>query len=148
MPGNVSVPVYSGLVPIDVRVTGAVPAKELTTYFTTWTASLLANGKFATRSTIAGCDDDECLAFFLPGGLETTRQAYSSLNYSIFAGGMLDAAKTIRIENAPGIVITFEDIRGFEFDWQKECVYPLQPNNDSVQICSRQVDKSILVGKQ
>jgi hypothetical protein len=93
-----------------------------------------------------GCDNG-CQAFLLPGGLELARQFAPSLNYSIFYGGVLDSAESIRINNAPGIITTFQTPETEPiFDPVVECVYGGKAINDSLQICVRQVNHSIAVG--
>ena len=93
-----------------------------------------------------GCNDS-CRAFLLPGGLELVRQFGPFLNYSIFYGGVLDGAESVRIDNAPGLITTFQTPETeLTFDPVVECVYGGKAINDSLQICMRQVDHSVAVG--
>ena len=93
-----------------------------------------------------GCNDS-CRAFLLPGGLELVRQFGPFLNYSIFYGGVLDGAESVRIDNAPGMITTFQTPETeLTFDPVVECIYGGKAINDSLQICMRQVDHSIAVG--
>ena len=75
------------------------------------------------------------------------RQFGPFLNYSIFYGGVLDGAESVRIDNAPGMITTFQTPETeLTFDPVVECIYGGKAINDSLQICMRQVDHSIAVG--
>jgi hypothetical protein len=146
IPGNTQIPVFAGLVPIDLRVLKLVPASDQCQFLHSWSASLLTNTKYAKDTTMDGCGNG-CRAFLLPGGLELARQVAPTLNYSIFHGGVLDGAESIRIHNAPGLISTFQTPEAeLTFDPVVECVYGGKAINDSLQICVRQVDQSIAVG--
>jgi hypothetical protein len=84
----------------------------------------------------------------LPGGIEMARQVGPALNISMFDGGLLDNAETIRINNAPGIITTFQNVGSiFAFDPVGDCLYTGQSINDTLQMCIRQVNQSIAVGR-
>jgi hypothetical protein len=141
------VPVFAGLIPLDNLVLGAVPTATLCLYVEGFTSSLLTNNKYATSFPIDGCDTG-CRSLVLPGGIELARLVSPWLNQSMFEGGLLDNAETIRINNAPGIVTTYRNISDIAFDPVVDCIYAGQSINDTLQMCIRQVDNhSIAVGK-
>ncbi|KIM95435.1 hypothetical protein OIDMADRAFT_134537 [Oidiodendron maius Zn] len=146
IPSNLTVSVFAGLVPIDLRVLKIVPISDQCQFLQSWTASLLTNSKYAKDTIMNGCNDG-CRAFLLPGGLELVRQFGPFLNYSIFYGGVFDGAESVRIDNAPGMITTFQTPETeLTFDPVAECIYGGKAINDSLQICMRQVDHSIAVG--
>ncbi|PMD43061.1 hypothetical protein L207DRAFT_454895, partial [Hyaloscypha variabilis F] len=145
VPGPMEVPVFAGLIPLDNRAFEVVPIATLCLYMQGWTSSLLTSNNFATSFPMDGCDTG-CRSLFLPGGLDLVRQVGPWLNQSMFEGGLLDNAETIRINNAPGIVTTYRNISDITFDWVVDCLYTGQSINDTLQMCIRQVDQSIAVG--
>jgi hypothetical protein len=145
VPGPTKVPVFAGLIPLDNRVLDIVPAATLCLYMQGMASSLLTNNKYATSFPMDGCDTG-CTSLILPGGIELARQVGPSLNHSMFEGGLLDNAETIRINNAPGIVTTYRNISDITFDPVGDCIYAGQAINDTLQMCARQVGQSIAVG--
>lgn len=146
VPGHTKVPVFAGLIPLDNRVLDIVPPAVLCLYIEGWTSSLLTNNKYATSFPMDGCGTG-CRSLVLPGGIELARQVGPSLNLSMFEGGLLDSAETIRINNAPGIVTTYRNASDITFDPVGDCLYAGQAINDTLQMCIRQVGQSIAVGK-
>lgn len=139
--------VYAGLTPLDNRVLSLAKAAELTLYFQTQTASLLDNGKYATSFPLGDCNGG-CRSIFLPGGIEIARLALMELNHTLFDGNQFDNAETISIFQAPGTLLTFQNLESdFPFNRILDCVYAGQMINDTLQLCVRQVDDSIAVGK-
>ena len=116
VPGPTNVPVFAGLIPLDNLVLGAVPTATLCLYVEGFTSSLLTNNKYATSFPIDGCDTG-CRSLVLPGGIELARLVSPWLNQSMFEGGLLDNAETIRINNAPGIVTTYRNISDIDRNW-------------------------------
>lgn len=118
-------------------------------YFAIWTASLLSNTRYAVDIPFDPCGDD-CRSLILPGGIEIARQFNSSLNYTIFDNGLLDDAETVRIENAPGLILTFDALRSdFLFSPDSlsgDCVFGGQMINNTLQFCVKQVNHSLAVG--
>lgn len=110
VPGNVQIPIFAGLLPIDLRTLITIPASDLSMYFAIWTASLLSNTRYAVDIPFDACSET-CRSLILPGGFEMARQFNSSLKYTIFDGGLLNDTETVRIENAPGMILTFETLR-------------------------------------
>jgi hypothetical protein len=146
VPGPTKVPVFAGLIPLDNRVLEAVPTATLCLYVEGFTSSLLTNNKYATSFPMDDCGTG-CRSLVLPGGIELARQVSPWLNQSMFEGGVLDNAETIRINNAPGIVTTYRNISDITFDPIVDCIYAGQSINDTLQMCIRQVNQSIAVGK-
>ena len=139
--------VYAGLTPLDNRVLGLVTPGELTLYFQSWIASLLTNSKYATSWDLDGCGDG-CTSIFLPGGIEQVRRYLPSLNHTVFDGNQFDTTETISIDQALGTILTYENLASdFSFDRDLDCIYAGQMINDTLQLCIRQVDDSIAVGK-
>lgn len=118
-------------------------------YFAIWTASLLSNTRYAVDIPFDACGEN-CRSLILPGGIEIARQFNSSLNYTIFDNGLLDNAETVRIENAPGLILTFEALRSdFVFNPANisgDCVFGGQMINNTLQFCVKQVNHSLAVG--
>lgn len=78
------------------------------------------------------------------------RQYNSSLNYTIFDGGLLNDTETVRIENAPGMILTFEAL-GSDFLFNPDsisgdCVFGGEMINTTIQLCIKQVEHSLAVG--
>lgn len=146
---NVQIPIFAGLIPIDLRTLITIPASDLSMYFAIWTASLLSNTRYAVDIPFDACGED-CRSLILPGGIEMARQFNASLNYTIFNGGLLDDAKTVRIENAPGMILTFENLgKDFLFDPDStsgDCVFGGEMINNTLQFCIKQLNDSLAVG--
>lgn len=149
VPGNTQIPVFAGLVPIDLRTLITIPASDLSMYFAIWTASLLSNTRYAVDISFDACDKD-CRSLILPGGIEIARQYNTSLNYTIFDDGLLNDSTTIRIENAPGLILTFEPLEsGFFFNPDStsgDCIFSGESINDTLQFCVKQMNHSLAVG--
>lgn len=146
---NVQIPIFAGLVPIDLRTLITIQASDLSMYFAIWTASLLSNTRYAVDIPFDACGEN-CRSLILPGGIEIVRQFNSSLNYTIFDGGLLDDAKTVRIENAPGMILTFEAL-GSDFLFNPEntsgdCIFGGEMINNTLQFCVKQAHHSLAVG--
>ncbi|KAL2272190.1 hypothetical protein FJTKL_07434 [Diaporthe vaccinii] len=146
---HVQIPIFAGLVPIDLRTLITIPASDLSMYFAIWTASLLSNTRYAVDIPFDACGEN-CRSLILPGGIEMARQFNSSLNYTIFDNGLLDNAETVRIENAPGLILTFEALRSdFLFNPDSisgDCVFGGQMINNTLQFCVKQANQSLAVG--
>lgn len=146
---NVQIPIFAGLVPIDLRTLTTIPASDLSMYFAIWTASLLSNTRYAVDIPFDACGEN-CRSLILPGGIEIARQFKSSLNYTIFDGGLLDGAETVRIENAPGMILTFEALSSdFVFNPDSisgDCVFGGEMINNTLQFCVKQAHNSMAVG--
>lgn len=116
-------------------------------YFISWTASLLEDPKFSVPVSDPTCGSN-CTSYFLAGGIETARRVSHSLNETLLEGGLFEGGDTIQIPNAPGLLLDFTMLDStFEFDLQSECTIYGRQANDSLQLCIRQVDTSIAVGK-
>jgi hypothetical protein len=88
-----------------------------------------------------------CTSIFLPGGLETARRVSPILNLTLLEGGTFKDAETIRIVNAPGLLLKFDQLHAdFDFDREGECTVYGQNTNNSIQICIRSTDHSLAVG--
>ena len=84
----------------------------------------------------------------LPGGVEIARHALPALNHSVFETSDFDNVDTVTIQNAPGWVLTYENLPShFNFNRAQDCVLAGQMINDTLQMCVQQVDQSIAVGK-
>lgn len=118
-------------------------------YFAIWTTSLLSNTRYAVGTSFDACDQN-CRSLILPGGIEIARQFNASLNYTIFDGGLLDDATTVRIKNVPGMILTFETLRSdFLFNPDNisdDCVFGGEMINDTLQFCVKQINYSLAVG--
>lgn len=140
---------FAGLVPIDLRTLITIPASDLSMYFAIWTASLLSNTRYAVDIPFDACQDN-CRSLILPGGIEIARQFNSSLNYTIFDDGLLNNSSTIRIENAPGLILTFDTLQDdflFNPDTSSgDCVFAGESINDTLQFCVKQINHSLAVG--
>lgn len=111
-----------------------------------WIPTLLDVPKYAVSMPIAGCEAN-CSSVFLPGGIETVRKIAPYLNMTLMEGGTFLNSETIQIQNAPGVLLRFDDLPpGFDFDRTRECGTYGQHNNDTLQICMRPVDGSLAVG--
>lgn len=96
-----------------------------------------------------GCGDG-CTSVILPGGLELARQVFPSLNHSMFDGDLFDKAETIRIDNAPAFILTFQNSTwggSLTVNPEVDCVFAGQQINDTLQMCVRQDGDGIAVGK-
>lgn len=146
---HVQIPIFAGLVPIDLRTLITIPASDLSMYFAIWTASLLSNTRYAVDIPFDACGEN-CRSLILPGGIEMARQFNSSLNYTIFDSGLLNNSETVRIENAPGLILTFEALRSdFLFNPDSisgDCVFGGQMINNTLQFCVKQAHHSLAVG--
>ena len=115
-------------------------------YFVSWTSSLLGDPKYAVAVSDSTCGGN-CTSYFLPSGIETARRVSGYLNQTLLEGGLFQGGDAIKISNAPGLLDFMALGSTFSFDLENEChVYGTQMN-DSLQLCIRQVDSSIAVGK-
>lgn len=149
LPGNVQIPVYAGLYPVDHRVVDIIRPADLLIYFNGQTSSLLSNTKYAINIPFDGCNDN-CTSLLLPGGVELARQYGPFLNDSIFEGGVFNNFDALRIDNALGRILTFQTLpEDFFFNrslYSSDCTYAGSAINNSLQLCMRQVDNSLAVG--
>lgn len=144
--GNTTIPVYAGLTTIDMRIVDATSAADEAMYFATWSSSLLTNPRFARPFPLPGCDD-HCRSVMIPGGLELIRQVGPWLNRSLLQGGVLDDAQAIRVDNAPGFLMTFERLGDdFAFNRDTDCIYAGKHVNNGLLVCVKQLGDSIAAG--
>jgi len=140
--------VFAGPIGLDNRVLSVIPQAVLCLYFQAQTASLLANAKYSTSFPIDKCGG--CRSVALPGGLELARQStFPTLNHTMFEGDTFDTVETIRTDDAPAFVLTFQNIDNdsFAVDSQRYCVYAGQSFNDTLQMCVVQAGQEISVGR-
>ncbi|CAG9990788.1 unnamed protein product [Clonostachys byssicola] len=146
VPGTTEMPVFAGLVPIDIRLVDMLQAAELAQYYTTWSSSLQSNSRYAIETRMEGCETD-CRALIWPGGLQTVRQISNVLNSSIMHDGIFKNDEAIKIEDAPGFITTFSGLSSnFTFDVEKECALGGQLVDDGIKICVKQVGLDVAVG--
>jgi hypothetical protein len=139
--------VFSGLIPVDIRLINLMAIQDLCQYFTTWGSSLQSSSRYSVEKSMSGCHDG-CRARLWPGGVETIRQQSSRLNTSIFHGEHFAGVEAINIKHAPGIATQFRDLSpDFTFDLNEDCIYGTQVANDSVKICIQQMGQDLAVGK-
>jgi hypothetical protein len=111
-----------------------------------WIPSLLSNGQYSKSFPVDGCTDG-CRSYIFPGGVDTARQVYPTLNYSLFAGNVFDNPDTIRINDAAAFITVYRDVEGgFAPDLTTDCIYGGQAMNDSLQLCVRQDGDGIIAG--
>lgn len=144
------VTVFAGLIPLDNRVLTHLPIADLCQYFLTWTSSLQSNSRYATGISVHGCKK-ECRALLWPGGLETVRQITDGIpNFkrSIYYNNTFNGVSAVRVNDAPGIVTTFDTIPSdFKFSLAQDCVLGDQFNDDSIKICVKQMGQSLALGR-
>ena len=148
-PGDVITPVYAGLVPIDIRLLSKIRTTDLWVYFQSFTSILLGHPRYAVPFPMDQCRAP-CTSVLLPGGLEMVRQVSPHLNLTVFHGGIFDNTEAIRVEGSRGLALAYDTLDpGFEFDWDRECIYAGQQMEipDGVQLCVKQVDRSVVAGK-
>jgi hypothetical protein len=148
VPNSVEVPVYAGLIPVDVNLLKVVPVPELCQYFTTWSSSLQVNSRYSTEISMPDCDDDNCRSLLWPGGLETVRQVAPYLNTSLFHDGHFENSDAVQIPHARGFTTTFRDLdQKFTFDYKTDCVFGgLSLDDDAFKICVKQVGDDVAAG--
>jgi hypothetical protein len=140
-------PVYAGLIPLNVHVMERVTPADMAMFFNMMSADLLSNSNYAKEYPLAGCAGD-CRSFIMPGGLQMARQAKQQLNESVLSGGMFLNAETVTFGTAPGFVLRYDKPdANLTFDLLVDCVYGGQQVNNGLQVCIKQSDESILVGK-
>ena len=140
------IPVFAGWMPLDKRVLNIIRPSRICMYFATWTPTLLGVPKYAVSMPTPNCTGS-CTSIFLPGGLETARKVSPILNLTLLEGGTFKDAETIRIVNAPGLLLKFDQLHvDFDFDREGECTVYGQNTNDSIQICVRPTNHSLAVG--
>jgi hypothetical protein len=131
---------------IDTRVLTIVPTYQMCLFFVGWTSSFLSVPRFATKLPIDNCTTN-CTSAFLPGGMELTRKNASIVKETILQGSVFQRTESIRIENAPGYLLRFDQVGAdFGFDLDKDCSQYGQSVNDSIQICIQDVDGSVAAG--
>ncbi|KAI9164058.1 hypothetical protein HJFPF1_05693 [Paramyrothecium foliicola] len=146
VPGQVELPVYAGLIPVDTKLLNMIQTPDLCQYFTTWASSLQGNSRYATETTLDGCGDD-CKALLWPGGLETVRQVGPYLNTSIFHDGSFQDVDAIQISHVRGYTTTFRDLDPtFFFNVTEDCIFGGQMNRDGFKICVQQRGDDIAAG--
>ncbi|KAK5651339.1 hypothetical protein OQA88_12572 [Cercophora sp. LCS_1] len=143
-PGTVSTPVYAGLVPIDIKLLENIRTADLWIYFQSFTGILLDHPRYAVPFPMDDCAGN-CTSVLLPGGLEMVRQYSPHLNLSIYHGGLF-SEEAINIESSRGMVLVFERMTDYVFDWEKDCLYAGSQINDSVQVCVKQEGESVVAG--
>ncbi len=75
------------------------------------------------------------------------RQVHRQLNLTVFHGGIFDTSEAIQIQDSRGMALVFERMPpGYEFDWDKECLYAGQQLQDGLQICIQQQGGAIVAG--
>jgi hypothetical protein len=80
--------------------------------------------------------------------METIRQVSPYLNNSIFYGGHFNNSDAVKVDHAPGIITTFKTLdSNHTFDLDQDCIFGGQSNNDSLMICTQQIDQSMAIGK-
>lgn len=133
--------------PMDETLLRLIPASYVGMFFASWIPTLLDIPKFATPMPIAGCEEN-CTSAFLPGGIETARKIAPFLNMTLMEGGIFRDAETIQIQNAPGILLRFDDLPlDFDFDRKTECHTYGQHLNDTLQVCIRSMDGRLAFGE-
>ena len=142
-------PVFAGLMPINTTTLQVLNTGNMCTFFNGWMTNLLGNPKYALEMEIDDCQPkNNCTSMFLPGGIELARKVQAKVNTTMFKGGAFEGAESIRIYNAPGFAMRFDRLgQDFEFDRQEECTYYGIEDDDIIQICSRDIESSIAVGK-
>lgn len=139
-------PVYSGLIPPDAGLLSRVEAADVAMFFLTWSSSLLTNPMFAIDFPMDNCKED-CRSVIMPGGLTIARQAKPFLNESVYFGDVFTDIDTITIHNATGMVLKYETTPPSVFDIASDCIYTGEQVRNGLQVCVRQIDSSILVGR-
>jgi len=141
-------PVFSGSgVPLDESLLAFIPASYVGIFFMSWIPTLLDVPKYAVSMPIDGCEEN-CTSAFLPGSIETTRKIAPYLNQTLMEGGFFRNSDTIQIHNAPGVLLRYDTLpSSFDFDRTRECQLYGQHLNDTLQMCIREVNGSLAVGK-
>jgi hypothetical protein len=140
------IPVFSGWMPLDKRVLDIIHPSIICMYFMSWTPTLLSVPKYAISMPSPDCTGN-CSQVYLPGGLETARIVSPFLNLTLLQGEVFGNSDTIRINDAPGLLLRFDRLYAdFDFDRERECTIYGQNTNDSIQICIRSVNNSLAVG--
>ena len=134
--------------PLDKRILSYIHPSRICLYFLTFTPTLLGISKYAIPLPAPDCNRN-CTSIFLPGGLETARVFSPILNSTLLEGRRFESAETIRIDNAPGLLLKFNRPHAdFDFDRERECTLYGRETGDFLQICIRSVDYSLAVGMQ
>jgi hypothetical protein len=143
---HAEIPVFAGLMQLDKRVLDIIHPSRICMYFTTWTPTLLSIPKYAISMPTPNYTGS-CTSKYLPGGLETARMVSPFLNSTLLAGQVFENSDTIRINNAPGFLLEFDQLNAdFDFDRGRECTVYSRKTSDSIQICVRSVNQSLAVG--
>jgi hypothetical protein len=112
----------------------------------TWTPTLLSVSKYAISIPTPN-RTGSCTPIYLPGGLEIARRVSPFLNSTLMQGEVFGNSDTIRINNAPGLLLMFDRLHAdFDFDRERECTVYGQKTNDSIQIYIKSVNHSLAVG--
>lgn len=147
MASAVTMEVYAGLIPLDVKVMQFVSQADMSMFFELWSSNLLSNSRYALEFPLAGCDGD-CRSIIMPGGLEAPRQVKQYLNETLLSGGTFDNSETLRIGNATGFILKFEKPdANLTFDLVQDCIYGGAQENNGLQLCIKQHGQSIDVGR-
>ncbi|KAL1841738.1 hypothetical protein VTJ49DRAFT_6652 [Mycothermus thermophilus] len=144
---SLGTPVFAGSgMPMNEGLLSLLPASYVAVFYAAWIPTLLDIPKFAVPFPIPGCEEN-CTSSFLPGGIETARKIAPYLNMTLLEGGIFRDAETIKIHNAPGILLRFDNLGpDFDFDREKDCHTYGQHINDTLQVCIRPVNDSLAFG--
>ena len=144
---HVTMAVYAGLIPLDIRVMQFVSQADMAMFFELWSSNLLSNSRYALEFPLPGCDGD-CRSIIMPGGLEAPRQVKQALNDTLLSGGIFDKSETLRISNATGFILKFDKPDAdLTFDLVEDSIYGGAQENNGLQICIKQHGQSIDVGR-
>jgi hypothetical protein len=135
------------VVPFNSVILSFIPTSLIGLFFSIWAPNLLKVARYSTAVSLPGCDAN-CTAFALPGGLEMTRRVNHSLNHTALEDDIFGGVEAIQITNAPGYLIRFESHSGVNsFDVSNDCSIYGKHMNESIQLCIRSDNSSLIVGK-
>ncbi|KAH6692741.1 hypothetical protein F5X68DRAFT_250986, partial [Plectosphaerella plurivora] len=143
-----TVDVYAGNIPPDISIIKQIPASYMAGYHDTWAQGLQNYPRYTFPWQVDGCDDN-CTAFFLPGGMEIARKIGKTMDagQTLLHGGLFNNVESVSIERAPGLAAEFKML-GDDFLFKlSECTTYVSPRevSDGVQFCLRQVGESVAV---
>lgn len=137
--------VVAGLAPINATYLAFAPKDLLSLYTATYIMGFITDPKFVISIPPLECSGDDCMAIFLPGGLDLARR--DDANSTLFNGKEEGDFTSIVIENAPGYHLEFDALdANYTFD-PSDCTVYEESIDDGLQICLKADGPRMLAGR-
>ncbi len=145
-----NIPVIAGAIlpdPEFLEVLDYVDQQTINAYVGTWVEALLHYPRFVAPWTTDICGG-KCKSYLLPGSLYQIYFApLGTLGQGILSATEFQDVEAIRVYNAPGIGLVFQDLSDEDdFNLEIDCQIKGESPTTSVQLCGKQTGSSIAVG--